>query len=286
MQVGAGLDARLGLSFGELVEAAREAKRLGFESVWTPAGGAPDAFHVCSAWAQATALPTGTSVVPAARMWTTEALAMQATTVAQLGGSTFTLGIGTGGLGADGWAAPEMPERPVAAMRRYLVGLRRPADRAGFQLGLAALGPQMLRLAGELADVVLPNWSTPAAIADARVELAAGAARAQRDPSAVRVAMYVRVCVDDDVALARRTLGGWASTTSSPSSRRVAPPGRRPTSWSMPRPTSCCSRSGTSVRPTGRRPPTVRSRWASTRRSSGSSPPGPAWTPWWPRWPP
>lgn len=207
MQVGAGLDGRLGLSFGELVEAAREARHLGFESVWTPAGGVPDAFHVCSAWAQATGLPTGTSVVPAARMWTVEALAAQAATVTQLGGTPFTLGIGTGGLGPGGWAAPEMPDRPVAAMRRYLEGLRSPAERASFGLGLAALGPQMLRLAGELADVVLPNWSTPASIAAARKEVAVGAAKAGRDPSLVRFAMYVRVCVDDDVASARRTLG-------------------------------------------------------------------------------
>ena len=34
-----GLDARLGLPFGQLRAAGREAARLGFESLWTPAGG-------------------------------------------------------------------------------------------------------------------------------------------------------------------------------------------------------------------------------------------------------
>jgi hypothetical protein len=37
---GVGLDARLGLPFDELRAAAREAAGLGFESLWTPAGGA------------------------------------------------------------------------------------------------------------------------------------------------------------------------------------------------------------------------------------------------------
>ena len=39
MMIGVGLDARLGLPFGQLRAAAREAERLGFESLWTrPAG--------------------------------------------------------------------------------------------------------------------------------------------------------------------------------------------------------------------------------------------------------
>jgi alkanesulfonate monooxygenase SsuD/methylene tetrahydromethanopterin reductase-like flavin-dependent oxidoreductase (luciferase family) len=207
MQVGAGLDGRLGLTFDQLIEAGTEAKRLGFESLWTPAGGVPDAFHICAAWGRATKLATGTSVVPAARMWHPDALGTQAATVAQLTGTPFVLGMGTGGIGPGAWAAAEMPDRPVAAMRRYLAELRATADRAGFQLGLAALGPQMVRLAGELADVVLPNWSSPATTAWCRDELAAGAARTDRDPAEVRIAMYIRVCVDDDVAAARQTLG-------------------------------------------------------------------------------
>jgi hypothetical protein len=76
--IGAGLDARLGLPFGQLRAAAREAARLGFESLWTPAGGVPDAFHVCAAWSRDTSLRTGISVVPAARMWTPLALAAPA----------------------------------------------------------------------------------------------------------------------------------------------------------------------------------------------------------------
>ena len=72
---------------------------------------------------------------------------------------------------------------------------------------LAALGPQMLRLAGEAADGALLNWATPEHIAVSRARIDEGAARAGRDRGAVPVTMYIRVCVDDDVAAARRALG-------------------------------------------------------------------------------
>src|SRR5207248_1907686 len=58
MKIGIGLDARLGLTFDQLRAAAMEAARFGFESVWTPAGGVPDSFHVCAAWSHDTSLRT------------------------------------------------------------------------------------------------------------------------------------------------------------------------------------------------------------------------------------
>jgi alkanesulfonate monooxygenase SsuD/methylene tetrahydromethanopterin reductase-like flavin-dependent oxidoreductase (luciferase family) len=219
----------LGLSFAELRQAGREAAQLGFESLWTPAGGVPDAFHVCAAWSEDGPLRTGISVVPAARMWGPLALAAQAATVGQLSEGRFVLGIGTGGYGPGFWASLDLPDRPIAIMRDYLVTLRAllagetvtyegPGVRlraatlgatnlppVGLQLG--ALGPQMVRLAGELADGALLNWATPERIADSRRLVAEGAARAGRDPQQVALTMYIRVCVDEDVAAARRALG-------------------------------------------------------------------------------
>jgi alkanesulfonate monooxygenase SsuD/methylene tetrahydromethanopterin reductase-like flavin-dependent oxidoreductase (luciferase family) len=65
----------------------------------------------------------------------------------------------------------------------------------------------MLRLAGELSDGALLNWATTERIAASRRLVAEGAARAGRDPAEVPLVMYVRVCVDDDVAAARQALG-------------------------------------------------------------------------------
>lgn len=229
MRIGAGLDGRLGLPFDELREAGREAARLGFESLWTPAGGVPDAFHICTAWSLDTPLHTGISVVPVARMWTPLLLAIQGATVGQISGGRFVLGIGTGGYGPDFWASVGMPDRPIAVMRDYLTIVRRllAGETVTYEgqvvsvrhaaLGvpglprvpvhLGALGPQMVRLAGELADGALLNWATPERIAVSRRLVEQGAARTDRDPKDVALVMYIRVCVDDDLDAARRALG-------------------------------------------------------------------------------
>jgi 5,10-methylenetetrahydromethanopterin reductase len=235
MKIGVGLDGRLGLPFDELREAGREAARLGFESLWTPAGGVPDSFHVCAAWSRDTALRTGISVVPAPRMWTPLGLAAQAATLAQLSSGQFVLGLGTGGYGPGFWASVGLPDRPIAVMREYVtevcgllagrkvtagpivVGAGTPGWPRSASLGiadlppapvyLAALGPQMLRLAGEVADGVLLNWATRERIAASREQVDAGAARAGRAPGTVPMSMYIRVCIDDDVTAARRAFG-------------------------------------------------------------------------------
>ncbi|TVZ05707.1 LLM class flavin-dependent oxidoreductase [Trebonia kvetii] len=236
MIIGAGLDARLGLPFEQMRAAAKDAERAGFESLWTPAGGVPDSFHVCAAWSQDTTLRTGISVVPAARMWTPLALAAQAATLAQLSGGRFVLGLGTGGYGPGFLSSLGLPDRPIALMREYVTAVRGllagQAVTAGPLIGaghgapgwprsaslgvtdlppapvyLAALGPQMLRLAGESADGALLNWATPERIAASRELVDEGAARSGRGPGTVPLTMYIRVCVDEDVTAARQAFG-------------------------------------------------------------------------------
>jgi alkanesulfonate monooxygenase SsuD/methylene tetrahydromethanopterin reductase-like flavin-dependent oxidoreductase (luciferase family) len=231
MIIGVGLDSRLNLPFDQLREAARQAADLGFESVWTPAGTVPDAFHVCAAWSLDTGLRTGISVVPAPRMWTPLGLATQAATVAQLSGGKFVLGIGTGGYGPGYWASLGLPDRPIGVMREYVTQVRgllagervtagpiiksSPGWPKQATLGIdeiqeapvyiAALGPQMLRLAGEAADGALLNWATPERIALSRKRIDEGAAHTGRQK--IPMTMYVRVCIDDDVAAARHAFG-------------------------------------------------------------------------------
>ena len=69
---------------------------------------------------------------------------------------------------------------------------------------LGALGPQMLRLAGQLADGAALNWCTPEQIAWSRERVAEGEAKAGREPGSVKVVEYIRICVDEDEDLARR----------------------------------------------------------------------------------
>lgn len=227
MQMGVGLDARLRLSLEDQRTLVREAAELGYTSAWTPASATGfDAFHTCAQWHAASGLETGISVVPMPT-WTVPTLASQAATVGQLTAGKFVLGIGPGSLHDEQFRASyDVPAHPpVAYMRDALRLLRRLLDgeEADYQgralrlhgvslswkpprvpVYLAAMGPQMLRLAGELSDGVLPNWASPRQIAWCRERVDEGALRAGRAAGSVPIAQYIRVCVDEDVAAARR----------------------------------------------------------------------------------
>jgi len=234
MEIGIGLDQTARLTYAEHREAIAEAVRLGYESAWTPAGFAPDAFHTCVQWTEAAdgagdmGFKTGISVVPVP-IWAVPSLASVAATTGQLTGSRFSLGIGTGGITSPEYRAsfglPDYP--PIALMRDYLVTLRAllagervdytgktvtlkgvqldwPWDRPKVPVMLGALGPQMLRLAGEASDGAALNWCTPEQIAWSRERVAEGARKAGRDPSEIQMVEYIRICVDEDEDAARR----------------------------------------------------------------------------------
>jgi alkanesulfonate monooxygenase SsuD/methylene tetrahydromethanopterin reductase-like flavin-dependent oxidoreductase (luciferase family) len=234
MQIGLGLDSSLSLTFDQQRDMAKEAARLGYTSVWTPAGMTHDAFHICAQWSMASreevdgGLTTGTSVLPVA-MWSAPALAVQAGTVGDITGGRFILGIGAGSSFYESnrrsLGLADFP--PVAMMRDYLITVRGllageqvdydgvAVKLHGVKLGfrpprvpvyLGALGPQMLRLAGSHADGAALNWCTSEQVAWSRGQIAEGARKTGRDPSEVNVTEYIRICVDDDEDAARRSL--------------------------------------------------------------------------------
>lgn len=235
MHIGVGLDGSLGLSFADEAELSREAARLGYASVWTPEGPGYDSFQVCAhRWAASRevapgGLTTGISVSPVA-LRTPVGLAMSAGTLSALTGGRFILGIGSGGIyravGRRPFGLPRTSTLDV--MRDYLSTVRpllageevshdgpsvrlrgvrlsiTPPPRTPVYLG--ALGPRMLGLSGEQADGAALNWCTPEQVAWSRERIAEGARAAGRDPTKVKVAEYIRVCVDDDLDAARRAL--------------------------------------------------------------------------------
>jgi alkanesulfonate monooxygenase SsuD/methylene tetrahydromethanopterin reductase-like flavin-dependent oxidoreductase (luciferase family) len=233
MDIGIGLDATLKLSFAEQAELAQEAGRLGYTSIWTPEGTGHDSFQLCAQrWAASSqiipgGLITGIGVSPVLYR-TPVAFAMSGGTVSQFTGGRFIMGIGAGGAyrprSRQALGLPTFST--LALMRDYLVTVRKlvAGDAVDYQgevvtlrgaklaidppprtpVYLGALGPEMLRLGGELADGICLNWCTPEQIAWSRERVAEGAARVDRDPKRVQLAEYIRVCVDQDVAVARR----------------------------------------------------------------------------------
>src|SRR3989442_391061 len=71
---------------------------------------------------------------------------------------------------------------------------------------LAALGPGMLELAGEIADGVVLNWIPPETVPASIKHLEAGARRAGRALDGFEIASFVRTCVTDDPTTAREAL--------------------------------------------------------------------------------
>src|SRR5439155_17659730 len=71
---------------------------------------------------------------------------------------------------------------------------------------LAALGPEMLELAGEIADGVVLNWIPPETVPVSIEHLEIGARKAGRTLGDFEVASFIRTCVTDDPAAARETL--------------------------------------------------------------------------------
>jgi hypothetical protein len=192
MEIGLGIDGRLVLSDTEQADIAAEAALLGYTSLWTPNG--TDPFGLCARWHGASGLATGVSVLPLDERWPVEKVIAGARTTSERTSGTFTLGVGAG----------TVRDAPIRLMRDAASALR--ASLGDARIYLAALGPQMLRLAGEHYDGAALNWCSPDQTIWSRERVAAGALRAGRDPREVRIHQYIRVCVDPDVAAARRAL--------------------------------------------------------------------------------
>jgi alkanesulfonate monooxygenase SsuD/methylene tetrahydromethanopterin reductase-like flavin-dependent oxidoreductase (luciferase family) len=243
MDIGIGLDFSLGLSYDEQAIVSAEAARAGYTSIWTPENVGEDSFLLCHLRWMATreAVPggigTGIGVSPVG-MRTPMGFAMSAGTMSKATGGKFTLGIGTGQAYNPKYRRTwnMQGKSSLALMRDYLTIIRGlvngetvdyegpSAALHGAKLAisppprtpvyLAALGPEMCKLAGEAADGVSLNWCSADAVDWSRSLVREGAERAGRDPSTVKIAEYIRVCVDDDEDVARwayaRNMMGYA----------------------------------------------------------------------------
>ncbi|WP_406435425.1 LLM class F420-dependent oxidoreductase [Streptomyces sp. NBC_00631] len=131
---------RLGLALGywgrgpspDHVTLAREAERLGYDSVWTAESWGSDAFTPLT-WiaAQTSTIKLGTAVAQmAARSPTTTA--MHALTLDHLSGGRMLLGLGLSGPQVvEGWYGRPFPRSPLTATREYLDVVRQVLRREG-----------------------------------------------------------------------------------------------------------------------------------------------------------
>ena len=190
MEIGLGVDSRFALSDDDQRALAPEAASLGYTSLWTPIGNTREPFDVCATWTERSGLPTGIAVGPLSG-WSIEDLASVSKETLERCRGKFTLGIGAG----------RTSDAPIRVMREAIAALR--VRLPGLPVYLGALGPQMLRLAGQRYDGAALNWCTREQVRWSRERVAAGARAARRDPADVKIHEYVRVCIDEDEAAAR-----------------------------------------------------------------------------------
>ncbi|MGF7159155.1 putative F420-dependent oxidoreductase [Rhodoligotrophos appendicifer] len=115
-------------------------------------------------------------------------------TLSRLYDDRFILGLGVSHVPLVEGVRGHVYEKPVAAMRRYLDGVyddRR--DTAEWPLVIAALGPMMLKLAGERSAGAVPYNVTPEHTRTARAILGPGKL----------LAVEQKVCLETDATVAR-----------------------------------------------------------------------------------
>jgi 5,10-methylenetetrahydromethanopterin reductase len=219
MQIGAALTEPQGPdAFDRLIEQAQRAADDGFASAWMNNIFGLDALTALAVVGrQVPGIELGTAVVPTYPRHPA-VLAQQALTVAAAIGGRLTLGIGLSHkIVIDDMYGYDFGQ-PVRHMREYLavllpllegqpaafrgetlsghIGLSTPAP-GPVPVLLAALGPRMLRVAGELAEGTVLWMTGPATVRDYVVPEITAAANAAGRPSP-RVVCILPVCVTDD----------------------------------------------------------------------------------------
>jgi F420-dependent oxidoreductase-like protein len=221
--------APAGATVDTVAERLGRLEALGFDHAWMP--GIPNGPDILTLLAVAGRSATrrieiGSAVVPAF-LRHPAALATQALVVGDALGGRFTLGLGLSHRKVVEDHLGLSYERPLAYMRDYLAILRplladQAADHTGERLRtrlwldvataapaappvmLAALGPQMLTLAGRVADGVM-TWMTGPATLEHHIvpAVVAAAADAGRPPPRVLVSLPILLTNDRAPGLAR-----------------------------------------------------------------------------------
>lgn len=229
--------SRLGIVLGpfaslppkELIATAREAEARGYHTGWIGEAAGVDAITTSAVVLSHTErLHMATGVIPV-QVRTPVTFGLTLASLDHLAPGRFALGLGLSSPVIVGQWHGLRFSRAIGQIREAVAIIRAAAtgERVNFEgtyyqvknfrffgpiperpprIVLAALGPQMLELAGEVADGVLLNWIPPEAIPAAIARVEAGARRAGRSLADVEIAAFVRVCVTTDVGPARDLL--------------------------------------------------------------------------------
>ena len=216
-----------GRSLEQAIERVRLAESLGYDSTYVTHIAGRDSLTVLAAYAAATErIRLGTGVLPIYSR-TPAATAQTAATIDELSGGRMVLGVGVSHrLTVEAWYGQSI-DRPVAEMREYVGAIRamfrgeEPPEgekwptkfrfmgydvRPELPIYVAALSPNMLRLAGEIGDGVLLWLCDPPYVRDVVIpEVTKGRERAGKGLEGFDIvpAVPAAVTADRDATLER-----------------------------------------------------------------------------------
>ena len=244
MDIGVMVNVADQAGLGGVVEQVRSAADAGLRSAWLPQVFGVDALTaVAVAGREVPGITLGTAVVPT---WPRHpmVLAGQALTTQAATGGRLVLGVGLSHqLVIEGMMGIPF-QRPARHMREYLTVLRalvhegtvdytgetlraatmgpfRVPDAESFPILVAALGPALLRVAGELSEGTL-TWMAGRSVVEGRIVPSITDAAAAAGRAAPQVIVGLPVSVTDDVDKAReRAARQFAVYGSLPSYRRL-----------------------------------------------------------------
>jgi F420-dependent oxidoreductase-like protein len=218
----------VGKSLDQAVARVKRAEELGYDSAYVTHIAGRDSLTVLMAYAAGTKrIKLGTGVLPIYSR-TPVATAQTAATIDEFSHGRMVLGLGVShAVTVENWYGQKI-ERPVTAMREYVEAVRAmftgadtpqaeffPTNfrfmgyqpRAELPIYVAALSPNMLRLAGEIGDGVMLWLCNPDYIRDVVVpEVRAGRERAGKSLDGFDIVAAVPSALVDDRAEAYETM--------------------------------------------------------------------------------
>lgn len=227
------------------VQLAQEAAAAGLRSAWFGQTFGADSPQLAAiVGREVPGLQVGTSAIPVfGRHPLLVAGQAQTAQAATHGRYHLGLALGTKLLTETGFGLPF--ERPIARLREFLTALRQltetgnadfqgelltartpisarvPGAEGGVPVLVAAMGPQALRVSGELADGILPYLAGPRALAEHIVPAVTAAAEAAGRPAPRIVALVPGVVTDDADAVRAKATETLAFYEQIPSYARV-----------------------------------------------------------------
>jgi 5,10-methylenetetrahydromethanopterin reductase len=212
-------------STAEMLEVCRAAEQAGASSLWFAQH---MGYREAMIWATAAASVTQhATLVPTAispYLWPPLPVAMAVSTLGEFAQGRVILNVSVGNILNLGESGVE-PIKPIRIMREYVTALRalwagKPVSQDGelhklrgakmvfdqghqYPIYIASTGPQMLKLAGEIADgVLLSAGLTLASTSSCLDHAAAGLDAKARDPAALRKCSFINFKISQDGAAA------------------------------------------------------------------------------------